>query len=135
VTANGLTITGTGKAAIVTAPIYVKNTTYAVNANHQGSMPANTDGDGRLHFSVDLGPSHADEQYSPAARVEEAAGQYNFATQELSIRGPIVIHAAGETKRGSEVLPRTGGSAEPLGAVLLAMALLLRRRTRVAPLS
>ena len=131
VTSNGLSVTGTGKAVITTAARYVPNAAYAVTVDRAPPVPANTDADGRLHLTIDLGPGHADEQYSPAARVEEAAGQYAFVTRVVSISGPIVVTTVGgETKRsGDVVLPRTGGSAEPplaFAALVCALVVALR---------
>jgi LPXTG-motif cell wall-anchored protein len=91
------------------------------------NAPANTDRDGRLHFTVDLGPSHADEQYSPAARLQEAAGQYSFVTKKVSIAGPVVVEAARQ-----ERLPETGNSpaaALLAGALILAALVMNRLRT------
>jgi hypothetical protein len=38
-----------------------------------------------LTIAVDLGPSHTIEQYSPEARVGEAAGTYTFVERAISI--------------------------------------------------
>jgi diacylglycerol O-acyltransferase / trehalose O-mycolyltransferase len=127
VSEGGLTLTGTGTATIVTPARYLPNATYSVDG-----VNVQADHDGKIRFTVDLGASHADEQYGPAARAEEAAGQYSFVTKQVTITR--VLGQSQEAKRG-EVLPRTGGSAQPLSLVLLATALLLRRRTRVTPLS
>ncbi|MEY2470718.1 MAG: hypothetical protein QOK28_47 [Actinomycetota bacterium] len=85
VRADGLTVTGTGVADIVTAPRYKPGATYAVGASR-----VTADRDGRLRFSVDLGPSHDAEQYSPRARAEEAAGLFRFVTRDVAIR-PIAV--------------------------------------------
>ncbi len=76
-------------------------------------------------ITVDLGPGHEAEQYSAQARVEDAAGQYNFVTKTIDV-GPLLV--AGAIDPAPE-LPATGGSATPLaaGAVLLAAALFTRR--------
>jgi hypothetical protein len=41
-----------------------------------GGSPVTADAEGRLTFTVDLGPAHTAQQYTPAARALEAAGGY-----------------------------------------------------------
>jgi S-formylglutathione hydrolase FrmB len=128
VSADHLSVTGTGKAVITTAARYKPGAGYLV-----GDTPTNADKAGRLTIPVDLGPSHDAEQYSPQARLEEAAGSFTFVTRDVIIREMKVVKVEGETARAAEVLPRTGGSAEPLliGAVLLVFALAFRGVNRL----
>ncbi|HVV35596.1 MAG TPA: alpha/beta hydrolase-fold protein [Acidimicrobiales bacterium] len=128
VSAGGLTVTGTGTATITTAARYVPGAAYAVTTRANGvdrDALVKAGRDGRLTFSVDLGPSHDAEEYSPPARAEDAAGTYAFATREIAIRPIPIVRAAVEARSGTDALPRTGGSAEPLeiGALLLTLAL------------
>lgn len=71
VTAGGFTVTGSGLVTITTAPRYEPGATYVVDG-----APTVADAAGRLHIVVDLGPGHADEQYSPRGRVMEATPGY-----------------------------------------------------------
>jgi S-formylglutathione hydrolase FrmB len=126
VSVGGLTVTGTGAVVVTTAARYTPGGTYSVDGK---SLTA--DKTGRLRIKVDLGPGHTDEQYSPAARAQEAAGQYTFVTKKITIAqvaGAVVNRGAPAT----EPLARTGGSelAPGLGAVFLAIALTLRRKAR-----
>jgi hypothetical protein len=43
------------------------------------------DRSGRLRIVVDLGPSHAHEEYSPQGRVAKQSGDY-FTTKTVTIR-------------------------------------------------
>ena len=81
VTAAGLRIRGTGRATVTTAARYTPGAPY--RASGIGTVVA--DAAGRLTFTVDLGPSHTVEQYSPKARVLEAAGRYTFVERTISI--------------------------------------------------
>jgi S-formylglutathione hydrolase FrmB len=76
VTAGGLTVQGSGTATIRTPPLYRAHRRYLVSAPGAAPQNVRADRDGRLVFTVDLGPSHADEQYSPRATALEAAGGY-----------------------------------------------------------
>jgi S-formylglutathione hydrolase FrmB len=128
VTANSLTVTGTGIAEIYTPPRYLPGATYnVVGAGADG--PRDADNFGRLLIGVDLGPGHADEQYSPAARAKEAVGQYTFVTRHITITR--VLGKSQDAPR-SAVLPRTGGSAEPLSlaAAFVGLALAVRGMNR-----
>jgi S-formylglutathione hydrolase FrmB len=79
VTATRIVVRGSGTATITTAPRYDPGAAYLV-----GDEVVAADHDGRLRFTVDLGPSHEHEQYSPAARVLEHQPGY-WVERELSL--------------------------------------------------
>lgn len=76
VTAGGFTVQGSGTAVIRTAALYTPQRRY----NAYGTGPADNiviaDAAGHLSITVDLGPAHEHEQYSPEATALEAAGGY-----------------------------------------------------------
>jgi S-formylglutathione hydrolase FrmB len=63
VTARGLSVTGSGVLSVVTPPLYRRGRFYAVRGAQAHYVFVRADGRGRLHFNVDLGPSHATQQY------------------------------------------------------------------------
>lgn len=67
VTTSNITAKGSGAVDVVTAPRYAPRKKYVVDGK-----VISADRDGRLRFTIDLGPSHTDEQYTPAERVAEA---------------------------------------------------------------
>ncbi len=66
VTADGLTVVGSGRVRMATAPRYDPGRAYELTGATAAFAVA--DEAGRLHLAVDLGPSHTAEQYSAAAR-------------------------------------------------------------------
>jgi S-formylglutathione hydrolase FrmB len=76
VRADGLEAQGSGQVTIRTAPRYVPGTPYTVSGAGGPDQPVEADDAGRITFTVDLGPSHEFEQYSPQATALEAAGDY-----------------------------------------------------------
>ena len=85
VTVNGLHVRGTGQATITTAGRYAPGRAYRVSGAGLPDATVVADRAGRLTIVVDLGPGHEVEQYSPEARVEEAAGTYTFVDRTVSI--------------------------------------------------
>jgi S-formylglutathione hydrolase FrmB len=67
VSAAGFGVTGSGALHVTSAPVYAPNTAYTVTAGG-GPRPVVSDGAGRLHFTIDLGPSHAVQQYRFGAK-------------------------------------------------------------------
>jgi hypothetical protein len=67
VSSSGLDVAGSGVLHVDTAPLYTPGASYAVTGTAAGVAVADTGG--RLHFDVDLGPSHVTQQYAfgPAA--------------------------------------------------------------------
>ncbi|SRR5712692_1213954 len=58
---GGLTVTGSGSLDVVTAPAYRPGATYVLRIGATTRL-ISAGGDGRLRFSVDLGPSHGAQQ-------------------------------------------------------------------------
>jgi S-formylglutathione hydrolase FrmB len=81
--AGGFTASGTGALVVTTAARYTPNAKFRVSGTGKPDADVRADKDGRVRVEVDLGPGHADEQYSPAARAEDAAGQYRFVTRNV----------------------------------------------------
>ena len=71
VRASGFTVKGSGLVTVVTAPRYAPLGRYVVDGVEQRA-----DAHGRLHVTVDLGPGHEHEQYSPPARALELQPDY-----------------------------------------------------------
>ena len=136
VSEGGLTVQGTGKAVVTTAPRYLPNGEYQVATGEGDGATISrirADREGRISVPIHLGPSHDAEQYSPQARLEEAAGAYTFATRTITIRPIPAVRVAGETSRSEVALPRTGGSAEPrliLAATTIFLFVIVRRSKR-----
>ena len=63
VSARGLSVSGSGLLSVVTAPLYRPLGTYRVEGARARTLLVRADRAGRLHFDVDLGPSHATQQY------------------------------------------------------------------------
>jgi S-formylglutathione hydrolase FrmB len=75
VTASGFTLRGSGQATVTTAPRYVPRARYLLTGASAGVVRA--DRQGRLQITVDLGPGHTAEQYSPTARpVQDLPGYF-----------------------------------------------------------
>jgi S-formylglutathione hydrolase FrmB len=153
----GLSATGSGLLDVVTAPSYDPGATYSMTTTEAGmitvpvaivpevplpagpgtSTTAVADPDGRLRFTLDLGPAHGAAQYSPEGLIAEglAVGSY-FRTANVSIAqvAPAPVPAAPATTSAtatptSRTLPATGGAAPawPLLAMAVAVAVALRR--------
>ena len=145
VRADGLTVQGSGFAQIVTAPRYTPGAPYRISGAGLEPIAVLADEIGRLHIAVDLGSSHTDEQFSPAARVAEAAGGY-WQVRNVTIQ-PVTVTTVGGSGAGTAA----AGQVTPLGATLPATGptspittelavtlfvvglLLLRVRRRVRP--
>jgi hypothetical protein len=65
---GGLTATGSGTLDVTTAAVFRPGATYALRAGTT-TRPISAGPDGRLRFTVDLGPSHLQQQtdFGPAA--------------------------------------------------------------------
>jgi S-formylglutathione hydrolase FrmB len=139
VRADGLTVQGSGSAELTTAARYAPGGTYSVGGlGGIDPMSVFADDAGRLRFTVPLGPSHTEEQFSPAARVAEAVGGY-WQVRDVSITrigAPVdgVGSAGGAGSSGSVAavrgaLPATGGGtslATAAAGLLLLLALACR---------
>jgi S-formylglutathione hydrolase FrmB len=75
VTRAGFTLVGSGEATVTTAPRYVPRARYRLTGATDSELRA--DRHGRLTITVDLGPGHEVEQYSPRARpVQDLPGYF-----------------------------------------------------------
>ena len=86
VRAGGLEIQGSGRVTLTTAPLYEPGRGYRISGAGGSDQHAVGDGEGRITFAVDLGPSHQHEQYSPEADALEAAGNY-WTVRDVAIAG------------------------------------------------
>ncbi|MDQ3106768.1 MAG: esterase family protein, partial [Actinomycetota bacterium] len=68
VTESGLTVQGSGTVVVTTATRYEPGSRYRVSGTGVDPFVLTSDELGRLRLPIGLGPSHANEQYSPAAR-------------------------------------------------------------------
>jgi hypothetical protein len=82
---GGLVLTGSGATSVVTAPLFGAGERVRVADDAGRSSLVAADEEGRLHFSVDLGPAHDVQQYRPGARALEAGGGY-FRTRRITFR-------------------------------------------------
>jgi enterochelin esterase-like enzyme len=71
VSADGLTVRGSGAASVVTAPLYRPRARYRVSGWGGSPQVVVADRDGRLPLRVDLGPSHQFEQFTAQADAQE----------------------------------------------------------------
>ena len=149
VRADGVRVQGSGTALITTAPRYAPLGGYRIAGTGLDPTVVVADEAGRLRVSLDLGPSHTDEQFSPAARVAEAAGGY-WQVRDVTIQplpssgaGPNGGAAAGSGPTPSTgaaapagTLPATGGASAATAtwtaAALVAAGLLRRVRAKAA---
>jgi S-formylglutathione hydrolase FrmB len=79
---RGLTLVGSGTTRVTTPPYFKGHDTVAVVAPG-GTRAVTPDDDGRLTFDVDLGPAHADQQDTPAARLAGDGSPGYFTTASL----------------------------------------------------
>jgi S-formylglutathione hydrolase FrmB len=77
---DGLTVRGSGQLEVVTAPSYSSGVAYQVNQDDR-ITPVVADDEGRLRFTVDLGPSHTVQQLRFDDR---ATGEWRQATIAIS---------------------------------------------------
>jgi S-formylglutathione hydrolase FrmB len=129
VSAAGLTATGSGPLGVTTAPVYAPGSTQHITGDDGGKVDVVVDGDGRLRFTIDLGPGQA-EPPSPVLGVSVTAlAADHRVTRAVSITAVDgVTSTTGATGAvlssapGGEQLPVTGGESSTVwvGAALLA---------------
>jgi len=78
---RGLGLTGSGLTTITTARCFRPRSIVLVDGER-----TRADGEGRITFTVDLGPAHQHEQFTPAARALEAAGGY-WTSTTVTLKG------------------------------------------------
>jgi S-formylglutathione hydrolase FrmB len=92
VDARSLTVTGSGMVTIVTPSRYEPRAAYRVSATTERSDTASgtvevvrADRRGRLRFTVDLGPSHRYQQFTPEQIAAESADPDYWRTAEVEV--------------------------------------------------
>jgi S-formylglutathione hydrolase FrmB len=78
---SGLGLTGSGSTTITTASCFDAGEAVVVNDH-----ALTADDAGRITFTVDLGPAHEHQQYTPIARALEAAGGY-WTSKTVALKG------------------------------------------------
>lgn len=84
VTAGGFTVQGSGTATVTTARRYRPGAVFTVEGATDEPREVVADRDGRLTVTVDLGPSHDADQFTPEARAAEATGGH-WTTRTVSL--------------------------------------------------
>jgi S-formylglutathione hydrolase FrmB len=85
VTPSGLTLTGSGRTTVTTPPVFAPET--SVGLTGATAPSATSDATGRLTFTVDLGPAHTIEEYTPLGLVVAAQPGY-FHTSVVTFAVP-----------------------------------------------
>ena len=80
----GLTLVGSGTTTVTTPPFFKGIDAVRVISDGKTRSVA-PDGDGRLRFSVDLGPPHTDQQDTAAARLDGQDSAGYFTTREVKL--------------------------------------------------
>jgi S-formylglutathione hydrolase FrmB len=85
---HGLTLTGSGQTTVTTAPYFrrFRRVFVAVDGTNERLRP---DRQGRISFSVDLGPPHKAQQYTPQAQLagQGSSGYFRSAGVTFTPRG------------------------------------------------
>jgi S-formylglutathione hydrolase FrmB len=71
---SGVGLTGSGVTTVTTASYFAPAQTVGLSGALEPTATA--DSEGRITFTVDLGPAHTQQQYTAVARILEAAGGY-----------------------------------------------------------
>ena len=79
---GGLTLVGSGTTQVTTPPFFKNRTAVAVITGGVRRL-VTPDADGRLHFSVDLGPAHPNQQYTEAASLAGDGKPGYFTTRRV----------------------------------------------------
>jgi hypothetical protein len=80
VSRRGLTITGSGSTTVTTPPLFAGVKRVAL----RGALPAvvTPDSEGRIRFTVDLGPADTDQQYTAGAKTTQTTRTVTFRTRQ-----------------------------------------------------
>ena len=164
VSERGLTATGSGLLDVVTAPVYEPGATYEIAGDIAGVVtvpvglvpplatnPAGAaapaaavaDAAGRLHLTLDLGPAHTANEYSPEGIAAETAGLGSYVhtvavsiTRASSPPVPPPPTTAGPSSTGpGGTIPATGAAspAWPIIGAAVVLAAILRRLAQPPP--
>jgi hypothetical protein len=79
---RGVTLTGSGVTTVTTQPFFRRRRAVEVMTD-SGMRVVAPDRDGRLQFSVDLGPAHTNQQYTVASRVAGDGEPGYFTTRRV----------------------------------------------------
>ena len=141
VSAAGLTVTGSGPLSIASAPVYEPGSAQRIAVVDGSSLEVTVDGDGRLRFTVDLGPGYAAAP-SPLLGVQvDALAADQRVTRTLAITGSTgqETGSTGDETRGdaggAAALPASGGGGLGWagGALIVATAAARWCRARALP--
>ena len=112
VRADGFTIQGSGRAVVTTADRYRPGKAYVVDGASASPAEVVADRSGRLRIPVDLGPSHAHEQFSPEGDLDAAVAGAAYWTVRT-----VTITAAGDAPGGvtAEVVDSRPAAAAGVG--------------------
>jgi len=83
--AEGLQVTGSGATRITTAPFFQRGERLRVAGAGPSPLVVRAGCDGRLTFTVDLGPAHSLEQDTDAQRAAAAADPNYFVTRTVRL--------------------------------------------------
>lgn len=106
-TADGFTAQGSGTVTLTTARRHRPGTVFTVEGATDDTQRVVADREGRLTITVDLGPSHELDQFTPEAKLAEAAGDY-WTTRTATIT------ATGRTAEAPPARDRSAVGASPL---------------------
>jgi S-formylglutathione hydrolase FrmB len=73
---HGVGLSGSGMTQVTTAPCFEPGDDVVIRVAGFSEQTVTAGSDGRVTFTVDLGPPHEHQQYTPAARALESAGGY-----------------------------------------------------------
>ena len=111
--ADGFTIQGSGQAVVTTAGRYRPGGAYVVDGATTSPTEVQADRSGRLRIPVDLGPSHAHEQFSNEADVDAAVAGTAYWTVRTVTIAPAGVGPGGVT---AEVVDGPPASSAGFGA-------------------
>ena len=87
---TGLTLTGSGTTSVITPPFF-RGLRAVDLISSGGARTLTPDGAGRLHFTVDLGPPHQDQEYTLSAALAGESTAAYFTTRSVAFAPHAVI--------------------------------------------
>jgi hypothetical protein len=84
---GGLTLVGSGRTNVTTPPFFRARTAVDL-VTSDGVSVLTPDREGRLHFTVDLGPAHRNQQYTEASQLagDGQPGYFSSRTVKFALR-------------------------------------------------
>jgi hypothetical protein len=111
---RGVTFVGSGSTAVTTPPFFRGLRAVDVDVSGAAEHVLTPGGDGRLRFTVDLGPAHRDQQYTIAASLA-GAGRPGYFTTRSVVFAPharvLIVAARVRRRGGARVCVRSLGGA------------------------